>query len=307
MISMKYFCERTNFNWINKSLSFLSLGNRFQQGLHAIKDNWYLSVSLGTQPMIRRMSIASSGKYILSLLLLMFLALPVFADSDHLILRNGQEFDVKLLQITDEKIIYANSMNSMVLQQEVMSKDVYMVYIEKYGNLYFSADGKRTTGETERAEYKKKDVVYLVQGAEIPADNVLVTTDEIRCTIKSKGFRIPGIIGKSNHEEIVLNKSDVFMIRYRNGMRDIITKIDVPEEVVEKQETVEETPTDSNEQPEYTVVFHSVIKGETLKEIADRFNVTVQQVIEWNELSKYAKSTTQLTEGTQLMIYQRKF
>ena len=124
-----------------------------------------------------------------SLLALFFCVSSIFtayAGSDHLILRNGQEFDVKLIQVTDEKIIYSNLSKGIQLQEEVLSKDVYMVYIEKQGNMYFTPEGERVTGESERADYKKKDVIYLVRGAEIAVDKVFVTAENIRYQVKGK-------------------------------------------------------------------------------------------------------------------------
>lgn len=44
--------------------------------------------------------------------------------------------------------------------------------------------------------------------------------------IKSKAVGIKGLIGKGSVAETVLAKSEVFMIRYRSGMSDIITPVE---------------------------------------------------------------------------------
>ena len=305
MIHVEYVCEKTNRDWIYEEWSNLPANSYGQHGMRTNKYQRIGSIGKVLQN-IGIMNIGLSIKYLLAIIACIIFSIPAFADSDRLILRNGQEFDVKLLQLTDEKIIYANSINSMLLQQEVLSKDVYMVHIEKYGNLYFTADGKRTTGETERVDYKKKDVVYLVQGAEIAADNVYVSSNKILCFIKTKGAGLSGFIGKSSIEERAFDKSEVFMIRYRNGMRDIITKIEMSDHEIEKPDAKKDTASVANEKPEFVVVFHSVVKGETLEQIAKQYNVYVQQIIEWNDLPSTTKSKTQLAEGTQLMIYQSK-
>ncbi len=243
-----------------------------------------------------------------SLLALFFCVSSIFtayAGSDHLILRNGQEFDVKLIQVTDEKIIYSNLSKGIQLQEEVLSKDVYMVYIEKQGNMYFTPEGERVTGESERADYKKKDVIYLVRGAEIAVDKVFVTAENIRYQVKGKKSGLAGLIGKESTSEGTFEKSEVFMIRYRNGMRDIITSIEAPAETEAKEDTVK-ADTVKAEKPEFAVVFHSVEKGETLEEISELYSVEIEQIIEWNDLSSKSRPRTVLPAGTQLMIYQPK-
>ena len=92
--------------------------------------------------------------------------------------------------------------------------------------MYMTPEGKRVTGETNRANAKKYDVIYLVRGAEIAAENIKITENDIHYSIKSKAVGIKGLIGKGSVAETVLAKSEVFMIRYRSGMSDIITPVE---------------------------------------------------------------------------------
>ena len=57
--------------------------------------------------------------------------------------------------MTDDKIVYAYIGDNTGTQHEASSKEVYMVYIEKQGNMYMTPEGKRVTGETNRANAKK--------------------------------------------------------------------------------------------------------------------------------------------------------
>lgn len=233
-----------------------------------------------------------------SLFVFFFVANTCMAH-DHIILRNGQEKDVKLYQINDEKIVYSNISDKKGIQYEIPSKDVYMVYIEKQGNVYITPDGKRLTGESKRVDSKKYDVIYLIKGGEIAGENVRITETDILYSI-NKATGIGAIIGyKGSVHDTILNKSDVFMIRYRSGMIDVITPIETVEQV-------EETNCNEKQQPEYKVVFHSVVKGETLSKVAIKYDVTSEQLIEWNDLSSNTKPTAPLTAGMQLMIYQPK-
>ena len=219
---------------------------------------------------------------------------------DHIIFRNGRETDVELYQINDEKIIFGYIGDKTNSQQEVASKDVFMVYVEKQGNVYITQDGKRLTGESKRADAKRNDVIYLIRGAEIAADNVRITEKDIRYSVKAKGNIITGLMGKGNTSEAVLDKSEVFMIRYRSGMNDIITPIEIVEESATDAEVTE------SQQPQFTVVFHAVVKGDTLEKLSSQYSVTPEQIIEWNDLPSRTKPTSPLTVGMQLMIYQPK-
>lgn len=219
---------------------------------------------------------------------------------DHIIFRNGRETDVKLYQITDDKIIFGYIGDKTGTQHEVASKDVFMVYIEKQGNMYITPDGKRLTGESKRADAKRNDVIYLIRGMEIAADNIKITEDNIHYSVKSKGAGIRGLMGKEYINEATLAKTEVFMIRYRSGMADIITPIEIVEENVADTTVVE------NQQPQFIVVFHAVSKGENLEKLSSKYSVTPEQIIEWNELPSRIKPTSPLTIGMQLMIYQPK-
>lgn len=238
-------------------------------------------------------------KTLIAVIALLFALPAVSVASDRIILKNGQEYNVKLVQITDEKVVYSELTTSTLIQNEVPSKDVYMVYIEKSGNVYFTAEGKRITGESQKADIQKYDVIYLVKGGEISVEKVRITNDFIVYTPKGKKSRLSfHSRGKSN--DFVLEKQDVFMIRYKNGMRDIITSIEVQEVKEPEKPVVEE------DKPQFVVVFHSVKRGENLEKIASRYKVTVKEIIDWNELPSKYKAKTPLASGMQLMIYQPK-
>ncbi|MDE7409704.1 MAG: LysM peptidoglycan-binding domain-containing protein [Muribaculaceae bacterium] len=229
-----------------------------------------------------------------------FASLQSFA-LDHVILRNGQEFDVKLHQITNENIVYSLNGNKAVARETIPSKDVYMIYIEKQGNVYLTQDGKRITGETNRVDPQKFDVIYLVKGGEIAAKSITLNEDLIKYSPAKKGGILTSLLGSSEIGGTqTLQNQDVFMIRYKSGMTDIITPIDKISEVVE--EVKDEVPAT----PQYVVLFHAVTKGQNLKTIAEKYNVTVTQIIEWNDLPQRIKPTAPLTVGMQLMIYQPK-
>ena len=237
-------------------------------------------------------------KRIISALYAVLLFSATSLGYDHIILRNGQESDVKLFQINDEKIVYGYIGDRTNAKHEVLSTEVFMVYIEKQGNVYITAEGKRISGESERIDPKKNHVIYLVQGKEIGAEDIEINENYIKYTIKTKESGIAGLIGKSNLSVATLEKSDVFMIRYKSGMVDIITPFDASD----KKDTI----SSEIQNPQYVVLFHSVSKGETLESIALKYNVDSNDIKGWNDLPARIKNNTPLTVGMQLMIYQLK-
>lgn len=218
---------------------------------------------------------------------------------DHIILRNGQAFDVKLHQITDDAVSYSINGDNDAALQSVPSKDVYMIFIEKQGNVYLTPDGKRITGEANRVDRKKYDAIYLVSGREIGAKNIKVTTDGIIYTPIKKGGLLSNIIGSSNNGgRRSISNQEVFMIRYKSGMTDVITPFDIADEPEEEAiEAIKEVD------PQHILFYHSVKKGQSLKKIADLYNATVTQIIEWNGLPKNSQPTAPLPVGKQLTIY----
>ncbi len=237
-------------------------------------------------------------KRIILIVLSVFFSINICMGYDHIIFRNGKESDVKLHQINDEKIIYGYIGDATGAQQEILLKDVYMIYIEKQGNIYITADGKRITGESKRVNPKRNDVIYLVKGTEIAANNVRITESDIHYSVKPK--EVLGLLRKGDAGEAAIKKSEVFMIRYKSGMVDIITPIDGAEESP-KDSVVTEVP-----KPQYAVIFHAVVRGDNLENIAEKYNVSIEKIIEWNELPARTKPTSPLTIGMQLMIYQPK-
>lgn len=239
-------------------------------------------------------------KRIFVLLFAAITSIDICMAYDHIIFRNGQESDVKLYQINDDKIVFGYIGDNTGFQKEVSSKDVYMVYIEKQGNVYLTTDGKRITGEAKRVDPKKQDAIYLVKGAEIGAENIRITENNIKYSVRTKGQGFSGLISKGNLSESTLEKSEVFMIRYKSGMVDIITPIDVVPEVVV------DTTSQKEPEPQFVVVFHEVKRGDTLNKVADNYNVSTEQLREWNDIPSRTKDNSPLATGMQLMIYQPK-
>lgn len=166
-----------------------------------------------------------------------------------------------------------------------------MIKYKERGNVYFKTDGSRVSGEKQKID-KNADIVYLVDGAELPAYGLEMNSDGISFrTTKDKKKARSAING--------YKLSEVFMIIYSDGSRDIITSLDKPKEPAPAEESQPTEP-----EPQFKIVFHNTKAGDTLKNIAEKYGVTVDELREWNELDEKLKETTRLKTGMQLLIQQ---
>lgn len=131
-----------------------------------------------------------------------------------------------------------------------------------------------------------------------------------------------------------LKREEVFMIEYKGGVTEIITPLPsvgskanignddldltsvASEELTPQNQDQGETQlfnqafiaenddeSEENSEPLQQLKFHQVTKGETLASIAERYGVTTQEIIEWNDLPTNLKPKAILPEDTQLAIY----
>lgn len=223
--------------------------------------------------------------------ILLCASLPSVAQNDLIVLRNGTEIPSKVMYVDTKYVTYKENLrNKNETKQDL--KEVYMIRFERRGNIYITEDCKRVTGENEKWE-KNADRIYLVEGKEIQVTSLTVAEDEITYTpLGEKRTRGRG-------GQFGLTPSDVFMIKYSDGTKDIFTDLSVKEEPkAEEEPTVSEV-----KETERQVVFHNVKKGDTLSTIAKRYGVTANDLAEWNDLPKTVKTNTRLRVGAQLMIY----
>ena len=235
---------------------------------------------------------------LVSILLISLSSLSCLAESDHIILRNGQENDVTIFQVSNNGVVYSHDSRKGSKRFEAPAKDIYMIYISGQGNVYFTLEGDRLTGEQKRVDPDKNDVIYMVTGAEIAAENIRVKPDEVCYDVrrgKGRGFLS---IKKGAVEEVCVSKDQVFMIRYKKGTVEIITPIDVPNTSADE--------ISEGKEPEFMVIFHEIKKGESLEMVARQYKVLPDQLKEWNDFPASTKQSVPMKAGTQIMIYQPK-
>ena len=233
------------------------------------------------------------------MLLVASASLSALAQKDLIILKNGREFNASILQVNDRQVVYRLSSKKNDLELSVDNSDVYMLHSSKRGNVYINESGKRITGENHTLP-KDADVIYLIKGREIPAYDLRVYDSHISyLASKPKNKKIVPIAE-------VLRRDEVFMIKYLDGTIDLINDLSshvsepAESEVSEMKPVAEPT---EKAQEEMLVVFHNVKKGDTLSSIAGRYDVTVEDIISWNELPAKMKPNAKLQPDMQIMLY----
>lgn len=213
--------------------------------------------------------------------------LPVWGD-DILMLKNGDEFPGKVLKISDKEIAFSAKSGGRFKQpavdQTIPTGEVYMIKTEKRGTIFF-INGQRIIRENVKSD-RSADYIYLISGEEIPAWQVSLNNGIISYQKDKAQKRAMSNIGAFPVEE-------VFLVKYNDGSKDLFTDFD-------SIQVVEET--DNNENAMLKVVFHEVLRGESLSDIADKYGVDVNKIKEWNELPDAFNSGTTLKAGTQLML-----
>ncbi len=234
-------------------------------------------------------------RYLISSIVLLLCALSVTAK-DIIMLRNGLEKEVYVVQVGNDKIVYKESKGKNATEEFLNLEDVYMISYEKRGIVYITQDGKRVSEDAESMKALKKKAsswVYLVKGKIYPAYNLKISENEIEFK------RLSG----KDFSSMIFNKNDIFLIRYSDGTKDIITEFK-PKEVAKSviEEPLEIKPEEPVEDVQQ-VIFHNVKSGDTLAKLAKRYNVTVEEIKEWNELPAKLKPTARLQTDMQLMLY----
>lgn len=229
--------------------------------------------------------------------MLLCFTLSAFSQDDYIILRNGAELPANIIRVSDRWVVYKESNKKNAPELNIDNSEVYMLHFAKRGNVYMTSDGKRITGETAPLP-KDADVIYLIEGKEIPAYEVRVSEDIVTyLPQKTKNKKITPLMG-------ALPRSSVFMIRYTDGTSDLITDLTpVPKETSETASAPIVEPQPESQEEEQKVIFHNVKKGETLYSISKEYNVEVSDIKEWNDLPASVQPKSRLRTDMQLMIF----
>lgn len=211
---------------------------------------------------------------------------------DILLLRNGEEARGKLELVSDKEVAFSVKSGNFFSQQServvVPATDVYMIKTDKRGTIFFDREYKRKSTETQKHD-KSADLIYLADGGEIPAWSISIANGVLSYQKDKKKVRAMSNIGAIRTEE-------VFMVKYSDGSKDLFTDISAGSDKNAK------SAADSEENVKIKVVMYNVQTGENLGAIAQKFNVSVAEIKEWNDLPVKYNDISKPVAGTQLMI-----
>ncbi len=149
---------------------------------------------------------------------------------DAIIFRDGRMKSVKIIQTNNDKTLFKEADNKKAPEEYVDNTKVFMLKFKTRGNVVFNSRGERILTTSEHTDIPKDAiVVYYKDGREVPAYNLTMDTDVVSFKTSKKDRKAP----------VFSPKSDVFMIRYPDGTRDILTNLAVEKQRQQEREAEE--------------------------------------------------------------------
>ena len=145
-------------------------------------------------------------KFILSLVTFAMTTLPVMADDDIMITRDGSMMTVKVEKISSSQVTFVDLKHKRRGRLNVPADFVYMVLREKGQNIFFDEDGNQTTSPVVKFD-KKDNVMFLNRGEMLVIYNVSIGKKELTYQLKDK----------KKAPTYSIEKDKVFMIRNSDG------------------------------------------------------------------------------------------
>lgn len=152
------------------------------------------------------------------------------AAQDAIIFRDGRMKSVKIIQTNNDKTLFKESGNKNASEEYIENTKVFMLKFKTRGNVVFNANGEHILTTSEHIEIPRDAiVVYYKDGREVPAYNLTMDTSTVSFKTSKKAKDSP----------IFSPKSEVFMIRYPDGTRDILTNLAVAEQLQRERKAEE--------------------------------------------------------------------
>ena len=168
-------------------------------------------------------------RFFMSIFLLGLTSTTIIAQ-DAIIFRDGRVKSVKIIQTNNDKTLFRESDNKKAPEEYVENTKVFMLKFRTRGNVVFNSNGERILATSEPTQIPKDAVViYYKDGREVPAYNLTMDANVVSFKTNKK----------TKDRPVFSPKSEVFMIRYPDGTRDILTNLAVEEQQQRERETEE--------------------------------------------------------------------
>ena len=184
--------------------------------------------------------------YKLLFFLTKFILLPTLCIAqDVIIYRDGRVRQVKIIQTNNDKTLFKEWGNKHATEEFVENVKVFMLKFNARGNVVFDSKGERVFTTSEPVQIPKDAiVVYYRDGREVPVYNLTMDANVISFKT-SKPAKKGGLLFGKKVSKLVNDtdrpmyspRSDVFMISYPDGTRDILTNLTVEEDKYHQRES----------------------------------------------------------------------
>lgn len=156
------------------------------------------------------------------LLLLLFANLSANAQ-DFVIMRNGKSFSCKVKGINEGYVYFQRGED----KKKAKTNRVYMIKYETRGNAFFNSNGEVSyNSDASSVKQSKSDIaIYLCEGVEIITPEIKMTGNNIEYKEPKNGLKkVLGVFSKKG-DWASISRDKVFIIRYGDGTKDIITPL----------------------------------------------------------------------------------
>lgn len=162
--------------------------------------------------------------------------LPIFAFAQDLIIfRDGTERIVKIDMVSSEITSFYDSKKKDASLETEKNSNIYMIKYAKRGNMFFTEDGQRFSGEGDGKIPSSACCIYFIEGRELIAYNVSFDSGNV-FYYESK---------KKGSQQFSIPTDIIFLIKYPDGTKDLVNDFEElkrkkAEALAEKQRLEEE-------------------------------------------------------------------
>lgn len=146
---------------------------------------------------------------------------------DAIIFRDGRVKPVKIIQVNNDKTLYKDSGDKMAAEEFVENTQLFMLKFKTRGNVVFNSKGERVYTVSEHTQIPKDAIViYYKDGKEVPAYSLTMDANVVTFSTSKRDKGNP----------VLAQKTDIFMICYPDGTRDILTNLAMEEQKERERE-----------------------------------------------------------------------
>lgn len=167
----------------------------------------------------------------LLVLLIMVAHLDTYAQQDFILMRDGSSRRVQIDMVSSDMTTFIEEGGNRV---SVPNTAIYMIKYNKRGNVFFTEEGNRVSGDDDGKIPNGASAIYLLQGGEITGYRVSINEKSVSYAISKKSSAAINYIPVES----------VFLILYPDGTKDLINDFETirqkKEKALEEQRRQEE-------------------------------------------------------------------